>query len=177
MRVFTITYLSFYDATCPYHYYRIIIQLLISGYGRTEVVVVHLDSPGQTLYRAIQEKRGILVALVYGVNIIRHGVSLREQGLHHLSTVFVLPVMGEGGGRTRLGKRLSVGKQKREGGKHRRGDRGKGGASGWCHNFKGAYYNYYIMQHQLKSKGKGMGKEWERRGSKGRLWEIGSRLT
>ena len=75
---------------------------------------MHLDSPGKTLYRAIQERRGILVALVHGVNLIRHEVSLREQGLYHLSTVFILPVMGEGGGRTRLGKCLGAGK--REGG-------------------------------------------------------------
>ena len=69
---------------------------------------MRLDSPGKTLYRAIQERGGILAALVHGVNIIRHGVSLREQGLHHLSTVFVLPVMGEGGGKTRLGKHLGA---------------------------------------------------------------------
>ena len=81
---------------------------------------MRLDSPGKTLYRAIQERGGILV---HGVNIIRHGVSLREQGLHHLSTVFVLPVMGEGGGKTRLGKHLGAEK-------HRGGGRG-GGASGW----------------------------------------------
>ena len=81
---------------------------------------MRLDSPGKTLYRVIQERGGILAALVHGVNIIRHGVSLREQGLHHLSTVFVLPVMGEGGGKTRLGKHLGAGKH-----------RGGGGASGW----------------------------------------------
>ena len=61
-----------------------------------------------------------MAALMHGVNIIRHGVSLREQGLHHLSTVFVLPVMGEGGGRTRLGKYL--GAENRE-----KGGRGEGG--------------------------------------------------
>ena len=71
-----------------------------------------LDSPGKTLYRAIQERRGILAALVHGVNIIRYRVSLREQGLHHLSTVFVLPVMGEGGGRTRLGKHFGAEKHR-----------------------------------------------------------------
>ena len=97
-----------------YLFYRTVIQVLISGRGRTEVVTMRLDSPGETLYRAIQERRGILVALVHGVNIIRHGVSLREQGLHHLSTVFVLPVMGEGGGKTRLGKHLGAGKHRRQ---------------------------------------------------------------
>ena len=81
---------------------------------------MRLDSPGKALYRAIQERGGILAALVHGVNIIRHGVSLREQGLHHLSTVFVLPVMGEGGGKTRLGKHLGAEKREkggREGGR------------------------------------------------------------
>ena len=110
-------YLSFYDATFPYLFYRMVTQVLISGRGRTEVVAVRLDSPGKALYGAIQERGGILAALVHGVNIIRHGVSLREQGLHHHSTVFVLPVMGEGGGRTRLGKHLEQGKEKREGGR------------------------------------------------------------
>ena len=81
---------------------------------------MRLDSPGKALYRAIQERRGILATLVHGVNIIRHGVTLREQGLHHLSTVFVLPVMGEGGGKTRLGKYFGAGKREkgwREGGR------------------------------------------------------------
>ena len=52
--------------------------------------------------------------MVQGVNIIRYGVSLREQGLHHLSTVFVLPVMGEGGGKTRIGKHLGAEKHRGE---------------------------------------------------------------
>ena len=104
--------LSFYDATFPYLFYRTVIQVLISGRGRTEVVTVRLDSPGKTLYRTIQERGGILAALVHGVNIIRHRVSLQEQGLHHLSTVFVLPVMGEGGGKTRLGKHLGAEKHR-----------------------------------------------------------------
>ena len=88
---------------------------------------MRLHSPGKALYRAIQERGGILAALMHGVNIIRHGVSLREQGLHHLSTVFVLPVMGEGGGRTRLGKHLGAENREkggREGG--REGGRGRG---------------------------------------------------
>ena len=67
------------------------------------VVAVHLDSPGKTLYRVIKKRSGIFVSLMHGVNIIRHSVSLCDQGIRHLSTVFVLPVMGEGGGRTRLG--------------------------------------------------------------------------
>ena len=146
IRVFT-AYLSFYDATFPYLFYRTIIQVLISGCGRTEVVTVHLYSPGKTLYRAIQERRERLVALVHGVNIVRYRVSLQEQGLHNLSTVFVLPVMGEGGGRTQLGKHFGAGKREkggrgegrreggREGGK-KQGNRGgeaegKSGASGW----------------------------------------------
>ena len=87
-------------------------QVLISGRGRTEVVTVRLDSPGKALYRAIQERGGILAALMHGVNIIRHRVSLREQDLHHLSTVFALPVMGEGGGKTRLGKHLGAEKHR-----------------------------------------------------------------
>ena len=64
---------------------------------------MRLDSPGKTLYRAIKKRSGIFVSLMHGVNIIRHSVSLCDQGIRHLSTVFVLPVMGEGGGRTRLG--------------------------------------------------------------------------
>ena len=67
---------------------------------------MHSDSPGSSLYRAIQERSSILAPLqilIHGVNIIRRSVSLQEQGIDHLSTVFVLPVMGEGGGRTRLG--------------------------------------------------------------------------
>ena len=81
---------------------------MISGRGQTEVVAVHIDSLGKTLYRAIQEKSGIFVSLMHGVNIIRHSVSLQDQGIRHLSTVFVLPVMGEGGGRTRLGIHIHV---------------------------------------------------------------------
>ena len=100
-----------------------VIQVLISGRSRTEVVTVHLDSPGKALYRAIQERGGVLAALVHGVNIIRHGVSLREKGLHHLSTVFVLPVMGEGGGKTRLGKHLGAGKREKGGREGGRGHR------------------------------------------------------
>ena len=64
---------------------------------------MHLDSPGKTLYRAIKKRSRIFVSLMHGVNIIRHSVSLCDQGIRHLSTVFVLPVMVEGGGRTRLG--------------------------------------------------------------------------
>ena len=81
---------------------------MISGRGRTEVVAVRLDSPGKTLYRAIRERSGIFVSLMHGVNIIRHSVSLCDQGIRHLSTVFVLPVMGEGGGKTRLGIHIIV---------------------------------------------------------------------
>ena len=124
--------------------------MLISGRGRTEVVTVHLDSPGETLYRAIQERRGILVALVHGVNIIRHGVSLREQGLHHLSTVFVLPVMGEGGGKTRLGKHLGAEKTQ--------GAEGKGGASGWSLG-RGP-----LCLYNKNSRTRACNKEWGREG-------------
>ena len=67
---------------------------------------MHLDSPGKTLYRAIKKRSGIFVSLMHGVNIIRHSMSLCDQGIRHLSTIFVLPVMGEGGGRTRLGTQL-----------------------------------------------------------------------
>ena len=73
-----------------------------------EVVAVHLDSPGKTLYRAIKKRSGLFVSLMHGVNIIRHSVSLCDQGIRHLSTVFVLPVMGEGGGRTRLGIHILI---------------------------------------------------------------------
>ena len=89
--------------------YRTIIQVLISGRGQSEVVTVHSDSSGKTLYKAILERSRVVVPLVHGVNIIRHSVSLQEQGIHHLSTVFVLPVMGEGGGRTQLGKHSKLG--------------------------------------------------------------------
>ena len=81
---------------------------MISGHGRTEVVAVRQDSPGNTLYRAIKKRSGIFVSLMHGVNIIRHSVSLCDQGIRHLSTVFVLPVMGEGGGRTRLGIHIQI---------------------------------------------------------------------
>ena len=81
---------------------------MISGHGRTEVVAVRLDSPGKTLYRAIKKRSGLFVSLMHGVNIIRHSVSLCDQGIRHLSTVFVLPVMGEGGGRTRLGIHIII---------------------------------------------------------------------
>ena len=81
-----------------------IIQVLISGCGRTEVVTVNIDSTGKALYRTIQRSG----TLVHGVNIIRHSASLRDQGIQHLSTVFILPVMGEGGGRTRLGKHMAI---------------------------------------------------------------------
>ena len=69
---------------------------------------MRLDSLGKTLYRAIQGKNGMFVSLMYGVNIIRHSVSLYDQGVRHLSTVFVLPMMGEGGGRTRLGTHINI---------------------------------------------------------------------
>ena len=69
---------------------------------------MHLDSPGKTLYRAIKKRSGLFVSLMHGVNIIRHSVSLCDQGIRHLSTVFVLPVMGEGGGRTRLGIHIQI---------------------------------------------------------------------
>ena len=98
---------------------------------------MRLDSPGKALYRAIQERGGILAALVHGVNIIRHGVSLREQGLRHLSTVFVLPVMGEGGGKTRLGKYFGAGKREKGG---REGGR-EGGRGGLIATFTA--YNYH----------------------------------
>ena len=91
--------------------------MLVSGHVQTEFVTVHLDSPGKTLYRAVQERRETLVTLVHGVNIIRQGVSLREHGIHHLSTVFILPVMGGGGGRTRLGKHLRGSRETRGRGK------------------------------------------------------------
>ena len=81
---------------------------MISGHGRTELVAVCLDSPGKTLYRAIKKRSGLFVSLMHGVNIIRHSVSLCDQGIRHLSTVFVLPVMGEGGGRTRLGIHIQI---------------------------------------------------------------------
>ena len=116
------------NATFPYLFYRMVTQVLISGRGRTEVVTVRLNSPGKALYRAIQERGGILAALVHGVNIIRHGVSLREQGLHHLSTVFVLPVMGKGGGKTRLGNHLGIENREkggREGGRKVQCSRGQ----------------------------------------------------
>ena len=81
-----------------------------------EVVTVRLDSPGRTLYEVIQERsRKLVPILIHGVNIIQLNVSLHNQGIHHLSTVFVMPMMGQGGGRTRLGKHLEVGKGK-EGG-------------------------------------------------------------
>ena len=70
---------------------------------------MRLDSPGKTLYRAIKKRSGLFVSLIHGVNIIRHSVSLCDQGIRHLSTVFVLPVMGEGGGRTRLGIHIMLG--------------------------------------------------------------------
>ena len=43
---------------------------------------------------------------MHGVKIIRHSLSLQEQGICHLSTVFVLPVMVKGGVRIRLGTYL-----------------------------------------------------------------------
>ena len=73
---------------------------------------MHLNSSGRTLYQAIQERSGILAPLIHGVKIIRHSISLQEQGIHHLSTIFVLPVMGEGGGKTRLGEYMEVGIEK-----------------------------------------------------------------
>ena len=85
---------------------RVIIQVLISGRGRTEVVTVCSNSPGKALYQVIGERSGIQVplqTLIHGVNIIRHNLSLKDQGIHHLSTVFVLPVMWRGGATTRLG--------------------------------------------------------------------------
>ena len=86
-------------------------QVLLSGRDQTEVVNVQINSPGKTLYQAIQKRSGILVpfkTLMHGVNIVRYSVLLQEQGIHHLSTVFILPVLGVGGGRTRLGNHLEV---------------------------------------------------------------------
>ena len=88
------------------------------------------DSPGKRLYQAIEERSKILVPqqiviLMHGLNIIRCKVSLQEQGIGHHSTVFVLPVMGEGGGRTRLGTHLETGKIRREGGREGEGSEGE----------------------------------------------------
>ena len=85
-----------------------IIQVQISVCGQTEIVSVHSDSTGKTLYQMIQERSGILVPqqiliMMHGLKIIRHSLSLQEQGIGHLSTVFVLPAMVKGGARTRLG--------------------------------------------------------------------------
>ena len=83
----------------------------MSGCGKMDVINVHLDSAGETLYQEVQRRSGIpvpLLTIMHGVNVIRHGLSLGEQGIHHLSTIFVF-VMGKGGGGTRLGKWESMG--------------------------------------------------------------------
>ena len=69
------------------------------------MVTVRTDSLGKELYRALK-KRSLLKhqhILTHGVSIVRTGLSIGRQGIGHLSTVFVLPVMGNGGGGTRLG--------------------------------------------------------------------------
>ena len=94
----------------PLHFNRMFIQVLISGHSQTKVATVHLDSLGRTLYQMIQGRHRKAV-MIHGANIIRLNASLQEQGIHHLSTVFVVSMMGEGGGRTRLGKHLGKGKE------------------------------------------------------------------
>ena len=87
-------------------FHRSTMQVQISGCGKTELVTVHTDSTGKGLYRAFQKRRGIhnnRHILTHGVSVIRTGLSIRDQGIRHLSTLFVLSVTGNGGGITRLG--------------------------------------------------------------------------
>ena len=78
----------------------------------THLITVHSDSAGRMLYRAVRERSGKLEhqqrqqVLICGTRIIRHNQSLLEQGIHHLSTLFFLSLLGKGGGRTRLGAYL-----------------------------------------------------------------------
>ena len=87
-------------------FHRSIIQVLLFDCGQTEVATVYLDSPGRTLYRTFERRSGLpehQLILMHGATVIRHSPLLGEQGIHHLSSIFVLPVMGKGGGKTRIG--------------------------------------------------------------------------
>ena len=75
--------------------------MLITGCGKTELVYLHPDSCGWSLYHEIKRRRGIPIChqmLTHGVTVVKHRVSLKKQGVSHQSTIFLSLVSGKGGG-------------------------------------------------------------------------------
>ena len=102
------SYVICYLLCCCYFliFHRSIIQVLLVDGSQTEIATVYSDSPGRTLYHRFEKRSGLPEhhhTLIHGAKVLRHNPSLGEQGIHNLSVIFVLPVMGKGGGKTRLG--------------------------------------------------------------------------